>query len=104
MLVHHQALQGEGSETPPEPQPTPSTSHPTISEHQTEPPQTETPLTVSQDPQTKAYIEQILPSPSTYQRKHRKTQKPRQALQKDTELPQTSVPITIIADETVYEE
>ncbi|GJS29787.1 putative ribonuclease H-like domain-containing protein [Tanacetum coccineum] len=33
-----------------------------------------------------------------------KTQTPRQALTKDTELPQTSVPITNVADEAVYKE
>ncbi|GJY90193.1 hypothetical protein Tco_0505389 [Tanacetum coccineum] len=33
-----------------------------------------------------------------------KTQTPRQALTKDTELPQTNVPITNVADEAVYEE
>ncbi|GJW89355.1 hypothetical protein Tco_0164695 [Tanacetum coccineum] len=103
MLVQNQAHKGEGLTIPPEPQPTPSTSHPTISEHQTEPPQTETPLTVSQDPQTKAYIEQILPSPSTYQRKHRKTQKPRRA-KKVIELPQTSVPLDLGADKAVHKE
>ncbi|GJU87861.1 putative ribonuclease H-like domain-containing protein [Tanacetum coccineum] len=69
MLVQNQALEGEGSAIPPEPQPTPSTSQPNVSE-----PQTETPPTVSYELQTEAHIEQILPSPSTYQRKQRKTQ------------------------------
>ncbi|GJR05125.1 hypothetical protein Tco_0528109 [Tanacetum coccineum] len=73
-------------------------------EHQTEPHQTRTPPKVSQEPQIEAHIKQVLPSPTIYQRKHKKTQKPRQALQEDTELPQTSMPITIVADEAVYEE
>ncbi|GJV59080.1 ribonuclease H-like domain-containing protein [Tanacetum coccineum] len=63
------APEGEGSAIPPEPQPTPSTSQPNVSEPQTESLQTETPLTVSHELQTEAHIEQILPSPSTYQRK-----------------------------------
>ncbi|GJX73298.1 uncharacterized mitochondrial protein-like protein [Tanacetum coccineum] len=48
-----------------------------------------------------AHIEQILPSPSTYHRKHRKTQKHRRA-KKATELPQTSVPLDLGADEVVH--
>ncbi|GKE81241.1 hypothetical protein Tco_1551241 [Tanacetum coccineum] len=52
LLVHNQAPEGEGSATPPEPQPTPSTTQP-----------------VFHEPQTEAHIEQILPSPTTYQRK-----------------------------------
>nr|GEU34708.1 hypothetical protein [Tanacetum cinerariifolium] len=48
-------------------------------------------------------IEQILPSPSTYQRKYRKTYKPRKA-KKVTELPQTSMPLDIGADEAVHQE
>ncbi|GJR23284.1 putative ribonuclease H-like domain-containing protein [Tanacetum coccineum] len=67
MLVQNQAPEGESSVTPPEPQPTPSTSQPNVSE-----PQTETPPTVSHEPQTEANIEQILPSPSIYQRKHKR--------------------------------
>nr|GEV13728.1 retrovirus-related Pol polyprotein from transposon TNT 1-94 [Tanacetum cinerariifolium] len=51
----------------------------------------------------KAHIEQILPSPSTYQRKHRKTHKPRKA-KKVNELPHTSVPLDIRADEAVHQE
>nr|GEY90961.1 retrovirus-related Pol polyprotein from transposon TNT 1-94 [Tanacetum cinerariifolium] len=47
--------------------------------------------------------QQILSSPSTYQRKHRKTHKPRKA-KKVTELPQTSVALDIGADETVHQE
>ncbi|GJU63517.1 hypothetical protein Tco_1245352 [Tanacetum coccineum] len=90
MLVQNQAPEGEGSAIPPKPQPTPSTSQPNISEPQTEPLQTKTHLTVSHELQTEAHIEQILPSPSTYQRKQRKTQKHRRT-KKVTELPQTSV-------------
>ncbi|GJW72182.1 putative ribonuclease H-like domain-containing protein [Tanacetum coccineum] len=59
---------------------------------QTESLQTETPPTVSHALQTEAHIKQILPSPSTYQRKQRKTKKHRRA-KKVTELPQTSVPL-----------
>nr|GEY41325.1 hypothetical protein [Tanacetum cinerariifolium] len=58
---------------------------------------------VSHELQTEAHIEQTLPSPSTYQRKHRKTQKPRKAI-KVTELPQTSVPLDLGADEAVHKE
>ncbi|GJT53669.1 hypothetical protein Tco_0988723 [Tanacetum coccineum] len=103
MLVQNHAPEGEGSAIPPESQPTPSISQPTISEPQTAPLQTETPLTVSYEPQTKAHIEQILPSPSTYHRKHRKTQKHRRA-KKVTELPQTSVPLDLRADEVIHKE
>ncbi|GKA39224.1 putative ribonuclease H-like domain-containing protein [Tanacetum coccineum] len=92
MLVQNQAPEGEGSAIPPEPQPTPSTSQPNVSEPQTESLQTKTPPTVSHELQTEAHIEQILPSPSTYQRKQRKTQKHRRAKQV-TALPQTSVPL-----------
>ncbi|GJT86955.1 hypothetical protein Tco_1068672 [Tanacetum coccineum] len=86
MLVQNQAPEGEGSAIPPEPQPTPSTSQPNVSEPQTESLQTATPPTVSHELQTEAHFEQILPSPSTYQRKQRKTQKHRRA-KKVTELP-----------------
>ncbi|GJT66833.1 hypothetical protein Tco_1018313 [Tanacetum coccineum] len=103
MLVQNQAPEGESSVTPPEPQPTPSTSQPNVSEPQTELLQTETPPTVSHEPQTEANIEQILPSPSIYQRKHKKTQKHRRA-KKVTELPQTSVPLDLGADEVVHKE
>ncbi|GKD43898.1 hypothetical protein Tco_1268543, partial [Tanacetum coccineum] len=89
--------EGEGSATPREPQPTPSTSQPNVSKSQTEPLPTETPLPVFHEPQTKAHIEQLLPSPTTYQRK-RKTQKCR-ITKKDTKLPQTSVPQDLKADE-----
>ncbi|GJU88765.1 zinc finger, CCHC-type, retrotransposon gag domain protein [Tanacetum coccineum] len=61
------APEGEGSAIPPEPQPIPSTLQPNVSEPQTESLQTETPPTVSHRLQTEAHIEQILPSPSTYQ-------------------------------------
>ncbi|GKA52808.1 hypothetical protein Tco_0746123 [Tanacetum coccineum] len=97
-LTFQKAPEGESLVTPPEPQPTPSTSQPNVSEPQTELLQTETPPTVSHEPQTEANIEQILPSPSIYQRKHRKTQKYRRA-KKVTELPQTSVPLDLRADE-----
>ncbi|GJR39159.1 hypothetical protein Tco_1214843 [Tanacetum coccineum] len=49
-----------------------------------------------------AHIEQILPSPTTYQRK-RKTHK-RRRTKKDTVLPQTSVPLDHGADEAVHKE
>ncbi|GJZ56143.1 hypothetical protein Tco_0611336 [Tanacetum coccineum] len=87
MLVQNQAPEGEGSEIPPESQPTPSTTQPFVSESQPASIQTETP---------------ILPSPTTYQRK-RKTHK-RRKTQKDTELPQTSVPQNLGADEAVHQE
>ncbi|GJV70493.1 ribonuclease H-like domain-containing protein [Tanacetum coccineum] len=103
MLVQNQAPEGEGSAIPPEPQPTPSTSQPNVSEPQTESLQTKTPPTVSHELQTEAHIEQILPSPSTYQRKQRKTQKHRRAKQV-TALPQTSVPLDHGADEAVHKE
>nr|GEZ51567.1 ribonuclease H-like domain-containing protein [Tanacetum cinerariifolium] len=89
MLVQNQAPEGEGSAIPPKPRPTPSTLQPIVLEPQTASIQAETPLTVSQEPQTEAQIELILSSPTTYQRK-RKTQK-RRRTKKDTELPQTSV-------------
>ncbi|GJT99248.1 ribonuclease H-like domain-containing protein [Tanacetum coccineum] len=79
MLVQNQSPDGEGSAIPPEPQPTPSTSQPNVSEPQTELLQTETPPTISHEPQTEAHIKQILPSSSTYQRKQRKTQNLRRA-------------------------
>ncbi|GJZ67365.1 retrovirus-related pol polyprotein from transposon TNT 1-94 [Tanacetum coccineum] len=103
MLVQNQAPEGKSSVTPPEPQPTPSTSQPNVSEPQTELLQTETPPKVSHEPQTEATIKHILPSPSVYQRKHRKTQKHRRA-KKVTELPQTSVPLDLGVDEAVDKE
>ncbi|GJY48763.1 putative ribonuclease H-like domain-containing protein [Tanacetum coccineum] len=75
----NQHLKGKSSVTPPEPQPTPSTSQPNVSEPQTKLLQTETPPTVSHEPQNEANIEQMLPSPSVYQRKHRNTQKHKRA-------------------------
>ncbi|GJZ47780.1 hypothetical protein Tco_0601612 [Tanacetum coccineum] len=66
-------------------------------------PQTEAHQTaVSQIVFHEAHIEQIIPSPTTYQRK-RKTQKHRRT-KKDTELPQTSVRLDPRADEAVYKE
>ncbi|GJU97552.1 hypothetical protein Tco_1326823 [Tanacetum coccineum] len=103
MLVQNQAPEGEGSEIPPEPKPTPSTSQPNVSEPQTESLQTETPPTVSHELHTEAHIEQKHPSPSTYQRKQRKTQKHRRA-KKVTELHQTSVPLDHGADEAIHKE
>ncbi|GKE64462.1 hypothetical protein Tco_1518623 [Tanacetum coccineum] len=100
MLVQTQAPEGEGSAIPPEPQPTPSTLQPNISKPQTKSLQTKTPPIVSHELHTEAHIEQILPSPSTYQRKQRKTQKHRRA-KKVTELPQTSVPLDHGADEEI---
>nr|GEV21889.1 hypothetical protein [Tanacetum cinerariifolium] len=93
------APEGEGSAIPPEPQPTPSTSQPNISEPQTAPFQAVTHLIVSHEPKTEAHIEQILPTPSTYQRKHRKTHKHRRT-KKVTKLPQTSVLLDLGADKT----
>ncbi|GKD45470.1 putative ribonuclease H-like domain-containing protein [Tanacetum coccineum] len=66
-------------------------------------PQTETHQTaVSQIVLHKAHIEQILPTLTTNQRK-RKTQKCRRT-KKDTELPQTSMPLDHGADEDVHKE
>ncbi|GJX06317.1 hypothetical protein Tco_0194249 [Tanacetum coccineum] len=67
---------------------------------QTESLETEIPPTVSHELQTEAHIEQILPSPSTYQIKQRKTQKHRRAKQV-TALPQTIVPLDHRADEEI---
>ncbi|GJU33176.1 hypothetical protein Tco_1176765 [Tanacetum coccineum] len=113
MLVQNQAPEGEGSAVHPEPQPTPSTSQPNVSEPQITSLHIETSLTgapqtkahqtaVSQIIFHKAHIEQILPSPTTYQRK-RKTKK-RRRTKKDTKLPQTSVPLKHGADEAVHNE
>ncbi|GJV69652.1 hypothetical protein Tco_1485161 [Tanacetum coccineum] len=71
-----QAEEGEGSGNPSEPQQPPSTAQSTNEE-------------------------QI---PNVSSSSHQKTQLPRQALNKDIELPQTSVPIPNVADEAVYEE
>ncbi|GKA72542.1 putative ribonuclease H-like domain-containing protein [Tanacetum coccineum] len=113
MLVQNQAHEGEGSTIHPEPQPTPSTSQPNVSEPQIKSLQIETPPTaapqaevsqavVSQIVFHDAHIEQIPPSPTTYQRK-RKTHK-RRRTKKDTKLPQTSVPQNLGADEVVHKE
>ncbi|GKD34859.1 hypothetical protein Tco_1250368 [Tanacetum coccineum] len=89
MLVQNQEPKGKGSVPPPKPYLTPSTSQPSVLEPQNEPLQIETPPAVSHEPQIEANIEQILPSPSSYQRKQRKTQKHRRA-KKVIVLPQTS--------------
>ncbi|GJR65618.1 uncharacterized mitochondrial protein-like protein [Tanacetum coccineum] len=101
--ISGKAPEGEGSAIPLEPQPTPSISHPHVLEPQTTPLQTKTPPTVSHEPQTEAHIEQILPSPSTYHRKHRKTQKHRRA-KKVIELPQTSMPLNLGTDKAIQKE
>ncbi|GJR96519.1 hypothetical protein Tco_0268693 [Tanacetum coccineum] len=59
-------------------------------------------LVHNQEPKGEAHIEQLLPSPTTYQRK-RKTQT-RKRTKKDTQLPQTSVPQDLEADEVVHKE
>ncbi|GJY48937.1 hypothetical protein Tco_0830957 [Tanacetum coccineum] len=70
---------------------------------QTAAPQIKAPQSVvSQIVFHEAQIEPILPSPTTYQQK-RKTHK-RRRTKKDTELPQTSVPQDLRADEAVHEE
>ncbi|GKC04021.1 hypothetical protein Tco_0995631, partial [Tanacetum coccineum] len=66
--------EGEGSGNPSKPQPPPSTAQPTYEE--------QIPITESSSPQN--------------------TQSPRQAIQEDTQLPQTSVPIPNVADEAVF--
>ncbi|GJT32534.1 hypothetical protein Tco_0922953 [Tanacetum coccineum] len=113
MLVQNQAPEGEGSTIHPKSQPTPSTSQPNVSEPQIASLHIETSLTAA--PQTEAYqtvvsqivfheahIEKIPPSPTTYQRK-RMTKKCKR-IKKDTELPQTSVPLDHGADEAVHKE
>ncbi|GJT39081.1 hypothetical protein Tco_0938946 [Tanacetum coccineum] len=75
-LADADAAEGEGSENPSKPQPTPFTAQ-HISEE---------------------------PIPTTVSSSHQKTQTPRQALNKDTKLPQTSVPIPNVADEAVCKE
>ncbi|GJZ92634.1 ribonuclease H-like domain-containing protein [Tanacetum coccineum] len=82
MLVQNQAPEGEGSTIHPEPQPTPSTSQPNVSEPQIASLHIETSPTVA--PQTKA---------------HQTAEN-----QKDTELPQTSVPLDHGADEVIHKE
>ncbi|GKF19389.1 hypothetical protein Tco_0068027 [Tanacetum coccineum] len=71
-----QAAKGEGSGQPFEPQPTPSNAQHIFEE----------------------------PIPTIVSSSHQKTQIHRQTLNKDTELPQTSVPIPNVADKAVYEE
>ncbi|GJU54029.1 hypothetical protein Tco_1227743 [Tanacetum coccineum] len=71
-----QAEEGEGSGNPSEPQPPPSTAQHTHEE----------------------------PIPHIESSSPQKTQSPRQALNKDTELPQTSVPIPNVSDEVVHQE
>ncbi|GJZ28292.1 hypothetical protein Tco_0572939 [Tanacetum coccineum] len=75
-LTFQKAEEDEGSGNPFKPQPPPSTAQPTIEE----------------------------PIPDIESSSHQKTQTPRQALNKDTKLPQTSVPIPNVPDEAVYEE
>ncbi|GKD54068.1 putative ribonuclease H-like domain-containing protein, partial [Tanacetum coccineum] len=70
------AEEGEGSGNPFEPQPPPSTAQPTHEE----------------------------PIPHIESSSPQKTQSPNQALNKDIELPQTSVPITYVPDEAAYQE
>ncbi|GKB83258.1 hypothetical protein Tco_0950153, partial [Tanacetum coccineum] len=67
---------GKGSRHPSEPQPPPSTAQPINEEA----------------------------IPNVVSSSHQKTQIPRQALNKDTELPQTGVPIPNVSDEAIYEE
>ncbi|GKB00698.1 hypothetical protein Tco_0828691 [Tanacetum coccineum] len=71
-----QAKEGEGSGHPSEPQPPPSTAQP--------------------------INEELIPN--VVSSSHQKTQTPRQPLNQDTELPQTSVPIPNVPDEAIYEE
>ncbi|GJS46204.1 hypothetical protein Tco_0596325 [Tanacetum coccineum] len=66
----------EGSGNPSEPQPPPSTAQPTHEE----------------------------PIPNIESSSPQKTQSPRQALNKDIELPQTSVPIPYVPDEAIHQE
>ncbi|GJW04672.1 hypothetical protein Tco_1563528 [Tanacetum coccineum] len=75
-LADADAEKGEGSRNPSEPQPPPSTVQPTHEEL--------IPNIESSSPQ--------------------KTQSPRQALNKDTELTQTSVPIPNVSNEAVHQE
>ncbi|GJX64210.1 putative ribonuclease H-like domain-containing protein [Tanacetum coccineum] len=71
-----QAEEGEGSGHPSKPQPPSCTAQPTYEE----------------------------PIPNVVLSSHKKTQTPRQALNKVTKLPQTSEPILNVQDEAVYEE
>ncbi|GJR88536.1 retrovirus-related pol polyprotein from transposon TNT 1-94 [Tanacetum coccineum] len=71
-----QAEEGEGSRNPSEPQPPPSTAQPTHEE----------------------------PIPNIESSSPQKTQSPRQALNKDTKLPQTSVSIPNVSDKAIHQE
>ncbi|GJT53273.1 ribonuclease H-like domain-containing protein [Tanacetum coccineum] len=73
---HLQLADTDGSGNPSEPQLPPSTAQPTHEE----------------------------PIPNIESSSPQKTQSPRQALNKDNELPQTSVPIPYVPDEAVYQE
>ncbi|GKA47846.1 hypothetical protein Tco_0740804 [Tanacetum coccineum] len=75
-LADVDAEEGEGSGNPFEPQPSPSTAQHTHEE----------------------------PIPNIESSSPQKTQSPRQALNKDTELPQTSVPIPYVPYEVVHQE
>ncbi|GKE53985.1 hypothetical protein Tco_1489141 [Tanacetum coccineum] len=75
-MLSLQAEEGEGSRNPSEPQPPSSTAQPTHEE----------------------------PIPNIESSSPQKTQSPRQALNKDTELPQTSVPIPNVSYEAVHQE
>ncbi|GJY87786.1 hypothetical protein Tco_0502414 [Tanacetum coccineum] len=75
-LTFQKAKEGKGSGNSSEPQPPPSTTKPTHEE----------------------------PIPNIESSSPQKTQSPRQALNKDTELPQTSVPIPYVPDEAIHQE
>ncbi|GJQ98572.1 hypothetical protein Tco_0009711 [Tanacetum coccineum] len=75
-MLAPQVVKGEGLGQPSEPQLAPSTTQPRIEE--------QIPVTESSSPQN--------------------TQSPRQTLQEDTQLPQTSVPIPNVADKVVFKE
>ncbi|GJZ73004.1 hypothetical protein Tco_0637150 [Tanacetum coccineum] len=75
-LTFQKAEEGEGSGNPSEPQPPPFTAQPTQEE----------------------------PIPNIESSSPQKTQSPRQALNKDIELPQTSVPIPYVPDEAIHQE
>ncbi|GJY56854.1 hypothetical protein Tco_0455969 [Tanacetum coccineum] len=93
-----------GFSNTPEPQPTPSTSQPNVSQSQLEPLQIETSQIVTHAPQIEAPIEQILPSPSTSQRQplkdpntYRRTKRGR-----NTKVPQPDGSPKKVGDEAVY--
>ncbi|GJZ93366.1 putative ribonuclease H-like domain-containing protein [Tanacetum coccineum] len=75
-MLEPPVVEGEGLGQPSKPQPTPSTAQSRIKE--------QIPVTESSSPQN--------------------TQSPRQALQEDTQFPQTSVPIPNVADKAVFKE